>query len=229
MVHRRGNDSDEPRAAEVGAFGRAYADALIKGDEVAAELAIRDAIDAGFGTAQIDDEIVAPALWLVGSLWERGDMSVAEEHLATEISLRVLALQREARRVSRSRAGHRIVLAAVQGELHVVALQMAGDLLREAGYDVVMLGAAVPFDALVAFASRRKPGAVCLSATMPVHGEQVLELVQAVQASWPAVSFVVGGRGFEGRMPAGAGIEVCERVPAVVEAVDAVVQHARLN
>ena len=52
----------------------------------------------------IDDEIIAPALWLVGDLWERGDISIADEHLATEISLRVLALAREARR---RRAGPR--------------------------------------------------------------------------------------------------------------------------
>ena len=60
-------------------------------------------MEAGLATADIDDEIIAPALWLVGELWERGDISVADEHLATEISLRVLALQREARRVASSR------------------------------------------------------------------------------------------------------------------------------
>jgi hypothetical protein len=39
----------------------------------------------------------------IGELWERGQISVAEEHIATEISLRVLALQREAQRVARSK------------------------------------------------------------------------------------------------------------------------------
>jgi methanogenic corrinoid protein MtbC1 len=78
-------------------LGRAYAKALLAGDEVGAELAVRDAIDARLSTAQIDDEIIAPALWLVGRLWARGEISVADEHLATAISLRVLALQRATR------------------------------------------------------------------------------------------------------------------------------------
>jgi hypothetical protein len=42
----------------------------------------------------------------------------------------VLALQREVRRVARQRRSHRIMLAAPEGELHTVALQMVAHLLR---------------------------------------------------------------------------------------------------
>src|SRR6185436_9383007 len=125
-------------------LGRAYARALLAGDEVGAELAVRDAIDARLTTAQIDDEIIAPALWLVGRLWARGEISIADEHLATSISLRVLALQREASRTARARAGCKALLAAPEGEMHFVALQMISNLLRDAGYTVLMLGPDVP-------------------------------------------------------------------------------------
>src|SRR5919107_5236675 len=93
-------------------LGQAFAKALLAGDEVAAELVVRDALDARLSTAEIDDEIIAPALWLVGRLWARGEISVADEHLATSISLRVLALQREATRTVRDRSGRTALLAA---------------------------------------------------------------------------------------------------------------------
>ena len=96
-------------------LGHAYARALLAGDEIAAELAVRDAIDAELTHGQIDDEIIAPALWLVGRLWARGEISVADEHLATSISLRVLALQREATRTARGREGRKALLAAPRG------------------------------------------------------------------------------------------------------------------
>ena len=102
MAESRGPDARESLLTEI---GNAYARAVLAGDEVAAELAIRDAIEAKLTTAEIDEEIIAPALWLVGRLWERGEISVAEEHLATEISLRVLALQREASARPRPAAG----------------------------------------------------------------------------------------------------------------------------
>src|SRR5688500_9617547 len=102
MGHHRGNESRESHEVKVSAISRAFAEALLIGDEIAAELAIREALAAKLGQGEIDDEIIAPALWLIGELWERGEISVADEHLATEISIRVLALQREAQRMIRA-------------------------------------------------------------------------------------------------------------------------------
>jgi hypothetical protein len=45
----------------------------------------------------------------------------------------VLALQREAQRVARARSDHRVMLAAPADELHIVALRMVANLLRDAG------------------------------------------------------------------------------------------------
>ena len=229
MGQRPHNDSPESREARVSAIGRAYAAAVLAGDEIAAELAIRDALDAKLDTAEIDDEIIAPALWLVGDLWERGEISVADEHIATEISIRVLALQREAQRVARARRDQCIMLAAPAGELHVVALRMIGNLLRDAGYEVVMLGADVPARALAASASRHEPDVICLSSTMPGGGDQVLISIHEVQRERPAAGFVIGGRGLTSRLRSRPGIDVCERVSEVVEAVDAMVKRADRN
>jgi methanogenic corrinoid protein MtbC1 len=229
MAHHPHNESPESREAKVGEIGRAYAAALLSGDEIAAELAIREAIDAKLSTAEIDDEVIAPALWLVGDLWQRGEISVADEHIATEISIRVLALQREAQRVARARRNRRVLLAAPAGELHVVALRMIGNLLSEAGYQIVMIGADVPARALASAASRHRPDVVCLSSTMPGGGDQVLMAIHEVQRERPAVGFVIGGRALTSRVRSRPGIDVCDRVSEVVEAVDAIVKRADRN
>ena len=226
MGPHRENDSAETRISE---FGRAYAAALLAGDEVAAEIVIREAMDAKLSMAEIDDEIIAPALWLVGDLWQRGEISVADEHLATEISLRVLALEREARRVAKARAQHRVLLASPAGELHVVALRMTSDLLREAGFDVVMLGADVPPRALAAAASRHKPDVICLTSTMPGGGDQVLISIHETQQVWPGAGYVIGGRGLTSRLYTQPGISVCRRVTDAVETVDAMARRAGMN
>ena len=226
MGHPRENDSAEARISE---FGRAYAAALLAGDEVAAEIVIREAMDAKLTMAEIDDEIIAPALWLVGDLWERGDISIADEHLATEISLRVLALEREVRRVAKARAKHRVLLAAPAGELHVVALRMTSDLLREAGFDVVMLGADVPPRALAAAAARHEPDVICLTSTMPGGGDQVLISIHETQHACPGAGYVIGGRGLTSRLYTQPGISVCRRVTDAVETVDALARRAGMT
>jgi methanogenic corrinoid protein MtbC1 len=225
-MHGPQNDSHETKLE---ALGRAYAAALLAGDEVAAELVIRESMEASLTVAEIDEQIIAPALWLVGELWERGEISVADEHLATEISLRILALQREAQRVAHERLERLVMLAAPAGEQHVVALRMVANLLRDAGYGAVMLGADVPPTALARSASRHQPDVICLSGTMPGAGDQMLIAIHAVEELWPGARFVVGGRGLTSRLRAQTGLGVCERVSDAVATVDALIKRSDLN
>ena len=225
----RENDSRELRASRLGEFERAFAAALIAGDEIAAETTIREAMDAKLTSAEIDEKVITPALWLMGELWEKGEISIADEHLATEIAMRVLALQREAQRVVEARRGHRVMLATPAGERHIVALRMVSNLLSGAGYWIVMLGADVPAEALVASVLRHRPDVICLSTTMPALSGQVLESIQQVRAACPSAQFVIGGRGLTSQLQSQAGVEICQRVSGVVEAVDARVKRAELN
>jgi methanogenic corrinoid protein MtbC1 len=73
--------------AQQAAIARSFLAALIAGDEVEAEVAVRDALRAGLTTARINEEIVTPALRLVGDLWARGEISVADEHLAIVVAV----------------------------------------------------------------------------------------------------------------------------------------------
>ncbi len=225
----RDNESRELRAGFVGEFERAYTAALLAGDEIAAEATIREAMDARLSSAEIDDGIIAPALWTIGALWERGRISVADEHLATQISMRVLTLQREAERVAQGRRRHRVMLATPAGERHIVALRMVSNLLSGAGYWIVMLGADVPADALVASVRRHHPDVICLSATMQAVSLQVMNSIQRVREEFPAAQFVIGGRGLGSQLCPQPGIEICRRVSEAVEAVDASVKRAGLN
>jgi 5-methyltetrahydrofolate--homocysteine methyltransferase len=129
----------------------------------------------------------------------------------------------------RERAGRTALLAAPAGELHVVALQMIANLLRDAGYTVLMLGPDVPFDALAESARRHEPDVVCMTATMPDASDRLMLAIHEVQRGRPQAGFVVGGRGVSPRLRPRPGIQVCTRVSEVVEAADAVMKRADLN
>lgn len=222
MVNRRSEDL-------VAELARAFATAVLAGDEIAADLVIRDAIDADLSSAAVSESIIAPALWLVGDLWERGEITVADEHLATEISMRVLALEQETRRVQRRRGSHRVLLATPMGEHHVVALRMLGGLLRVAGYDVLMLGPDVPAESLAESATRHKVDVVCLSVTMTGGTDRALIALHEVQERQADIGFVIGGKALTSRVPQRPGIEICRQVSDGVQAVDAIINRAGLN
>ena len=208
---------------------RDFIRALLSGDARAAERVVRDAVAAGYTNEQIDVELITPALFMVGDKWATGEISVAEEHLASEIVLRVLALQREAGRAARRRLETRVLLLAPEGERHVIGLQMAADLLIGAGYDIRMLGADVPIEEIGPAAARYGVDVVCFTATLADTAERVDAAIDHLRAVRPELGFVLGGAAVTFELAAGWGASVCPDVSTTVSCVDALVQHAPQN
>ena len=208
---------------------RAFAEALLAGDGDTAERIVREAIEAGLGEGLIDDEVIRPALVLVGDLWAEGRISIADEHLATAISVRVLTLYREAFRVSRRRAGHRVLLAGIEGERHVVGLEMAGSLMTHAGYEVRMLGAELPVAAVAAAVERHRPAIVGFTTATAETAVHLPAAVAAVRAASPTTGILVGGRGVGLGPIAGGDVALCRHVADAVGRADALLQRSGLN
>jgi len=223
---RRREQRDLRRAAE---FQRAYADAVLAGEQRAAERIVREAVDADLGEALIDDHVIRPALVLVGDLWAEGSISVADEHLATSISVRVTTLLREAFRVARRRGSRRILLAGAQGEHHVVGLEMASSIIGHAGYDVRLFGADLPVASITGAVARHRPTVVGFTSATVLTAVNLPAAFEAVRRVNPGIGLVVGGQGIPAEMVVGWDVAVCRHVADAVEQVDALVQRARRN
>lgn len=210
-------------------FRRNLTEALQAGNRLEAERVVREAVDAGLTKQAIFDEIIAAAMHDVGAKWESGEMSVADEHLATSISYGLLALVSELTRVEERRRDEPIVLCAIQGEQHVMGLRMAGDVLEGAGFPVFFLGPDVPTDDLLDLLTRKSVSICGLSATMPEARAQLDETVRLITDLVPQVRVLVGGQAAEGLPPLGPTVARVEEVGSVVEAADGLLQAAALN
>ena len=219
-------DDEMQVAAEV---QRAYADAVLTGRPHDAERVIRDAIDAGLGEALLDDEVIRPALVLVGDLWADGRLSVAEEHLATAISRHVVAILRDLFRLERERGTHRVVLAAVQGEQHVLGLEMAASLIEHAGYDVRHFGADVPIEDLGRAVTIHDPAVVGFTSATERTALTLPLAFHAVREHRPGVGIIVGGGGVDEAWATAWDVVVCSHVADAVDQVDALVKRAAHN
>jgi methanogenic corrinoid protein MtbC1 len=208
---------------------KAFTRALLAGDAEAAEQVMRRAMDNGLTAAEIDVELIAPALFMVGEKWANGEISVADEHLASEIALRVLALQREARLARRRRLSRRVLLLAPEGERHVIGLNMACDLLFAAGYDTLMLGADVPIEDIAHAVIHHGADVVAITATMPDSAERLDAAIDHLRCSAGHCAVLLGGASVSFEIAATWGATVCPDVSTVVEATDALVHHAPLN
>lgn len=210
-------------------YAEHYGIALLNGDAGEAERVIGDAIHGRLPEELIRDRVIAAAMHRIGRLWANNEISPAHEHLATQITFRVLALLREAFRVAQSRTKARVMLAAVEGEQHVMGLQMAADMLDEAGYDVLMLGADVPTDSLRRMAAEHAPKLVGLSATLGVNARRLPEAVAALAEVDSELGVIVGGSGVPEHAAEAHWLTFTNTVAGVVETADALVRRPSLN
>ncbi|HEY6532878.1 MAG TPA: B12-binding domain-containing protein [Acidimicrobiales bacterium] len=118
-------------------------DRLLAGDEQGAWSIVEGALTAGVEPDRIYLDVLAPAMALVGDGWESGRVTVAQEHRASAVMLRLIG-RLGPRFVRRGRKRGTVVIGAPEGDHHSVPVALAADLLRGAGFAVVDLGAHTP-------------------------------------------------------------------------------------
>jgi len=119
---------------------------LVAGDESGAWGLIEAALASDMTPPQVLLDLVAPTLRSIGVSWERGDLSIADEHRASAVAARLIS-RLGARFGRRGVKRGTLVLAAPSGELHAAPVAITADLLRWRGFDVVELGADTPPEA----------------------------------------------------------------------------------
>ena len=175
--------------------------ALEAGDANMAELIALDAVSNGMPVADLYVDVIGPAMAHVGHQWEKGRMSIADEHLATGIAYDVMRLVSRTATTHPRRSRERILLAAVGSEGHVTGLRMIADLAEGAGFDVQFLGAAVPVEAIADIVAKHEPEIVGLSVTMAASAGRLAGALEEVIASGHAPrGLLVGGRGVPDRL-----------------------------
>ena len=173
-----------------------YVAALVAGDSAAA-LEVARPITTPEDLEHFFLQVIQPAMYAVGDRWEAGGLSVAQEHLASAITSRVVASLSTARNVMKPWRG-RAVVSAAPNEFHELGAWMISDLLEADGWEVSYLGANTPQEDLVELIRSRQPAVVALSVTMPFNLDRAKAIIAAVkqQPGSSPIRIIVGGRIF---------------------------------
>lgn len=177
-------------------FRERYLQALLAGEAGAAAACVSDALAHGIGVVTLYLEVLLPAQGELGERWHRGELNVAEEHRATQITLG--QLQRLRLAAPRARAtGRRVVVTAVEGERHDLGARVVADLLAMDGWAVDFLGADTPTVDLVALVGERQPDLVLLSVTLSDHLGTAGRAIGELRRLPHPPKVVLGGRGVD--------------------------------
>lgn len=169
--------------------------AVHQGDERGAAAVVLDALESSADAEAVLLDLIAPVQARVGMEWAANRLTVAQEHTATAIHERVIAVlaHRPGPR-DEAPSGPRVTVACVDGEWHALPARLLAEVLRLRGWRVDFLGAHVPTPHLIAHLHQTGPRAVALSSSIPTHLPGAHTAITACQAA--GVPVIAGGAAF---------------------------------
>jgi MerR family transcriptional regulator, light-induced transcriptional regulator len=177
---------------------------LLAGDEAGAWSVVQGAVATGYTPSQLYLELLAPSLRDVGDRWERGEIGVGDEHVATAVASRLIG-RIGPRFVRRGRRHGTVVIGGAPGDPHELPAAMLADILRGHSFRVADLGANVPVDGLVEAAlGAERLAAVAISVSDTARLAAAGEAVAAVARTLD-VPVVIGGPATDERLAADLG------------------------
>ena len=116
----------------------------------------------------------------IGQGWYTNQISVQQEHYASEIAIKKLQALISA--APHPNSPQKILVGCPPGEFHSISALMITLLLRYRGWDVIYLGANIPTDQIVDTVSKINPSLVIMTATSLKTAASLLETYQLLKS-----------------------------------------------
>jgi DNA-binding transcriptional MerR regulator len=200
---------------------RELAGALDRFDEEQAH-AVLDRLLAAYRIETILRELLVPYLHDLGERWERGEVSVAQEHFASNLLRgRLLGLARGWGQGH----GPAAVLACLPGEQHDLGLIAFGITLYRRGWHVIYLGPDTPIASIRQATETVAPDLVVLAGTVPepfaAHADAIADLARQT-------TLALGGAGATAELATRTGASLLDQDPvSAAESMDPALPRPR--
>lgn len=145
-----------------------------------------------YGARSFVVHVAVPFLRRLGTLWQRGEITVAHEHFASEHLSSFLAEQW--RPVTGRAENGKVVLANLEGDFIHLGIRMAAVFLALNHFDIIFLGHNTPLDDLISAAREEGVVTVVIGLSPVSDLPRSAEALRRLRAALPSsTSIVVGG------------------------------------
>ncbi|MFW6197175.1 MAG: cobalamin B12-binding domain-containing protein [Thermoplasmatota archaeon] len=172
-----------------------YLDGLLDGDKERCIEIVNSLIDESVKIKELYTKLIQPSMYHIGELWETGEISVADEHLATSITDRILTIVYP-RMFSAEKSGKSAIVACVANEYHQLGGRMVADFFELNGWDGYFVGANTPVKDLIDLIDEKKPEILGLSLAMYFNLPDLLDTIEKIREEYSDLKIIVGGQAF---------------------------------
>ncbi|MBF0276616.1 MAG: cobalamin-dependent protein [SAR324 cluster bacterium] len=174
-----------------------YLSNLLSGNRANCSKVVEELLDQKIPVQELYLELFQSTLYEVGKLWEKNEISVAVEHMATAITEGLLNLVYPVI-FSGDRVGKSVVIACVAKEFHQIGAKMIADIFELNGWDSFFLGANTPSQELQKMIEEKQPDLLGLSMSLSFSMPRLEKMINEVQFAFPQLAIIVGGQGLQG-------------------------------
>ncbi len=168
---------------------------LLAGDENGAFQLLESSMASGAGAEEVYLEFISPAMVEIGTRWHDGEITVADEHLATSTAMRVVS-RLGPRITTRGRSRGNILLAVVSDDHHALPTALLRDMLRSRGFSVDDLGANTPPESILERAQATDDLVAIGICSTQRGNDDIVRVTLSVLNEQLDVPIVVGGGSF---------------------------------
>ena len=139
------------------------------------------------------DNILRPAMYQIGELWDKGKLDVGDEHIASNTAMRLI--ESIGTKPKSKSKGKTILICTPDGEYHAIPCFMIETYLSLNGYSVINLSPSAPSSSIITKIKETNPDLILISITLKEHLRSCERLVKNLKKF--KIPIIVGGQALE--------------------------------
>ena len=147
--------------------------------------------------ANFYDNILRPAMYQIGELWDAKKLDVGDEHIASNTAMHLI--ENIGTKPKTRSKGKTILICTPDGEYHAIPCFMMETYLSLNGYDVVNLAPSAPSHSIMSHISEKKPDLILISVTLKDHIKSCDRLIKNLKKF--KVPIIIGGQALQDENP----------------------------
>ena len=141
------------------------------------------------------EKVMIPVMTKIGHLWSNGELSIATEHVASNIAHSLVKVISDDFRKSKYDRGV-VILTTPVGEDHDLGCNVLDSFLISKGFTTFNLSPATPSESLIEFIKTARPDALFVSITLEDNIRSGQRLVKKIHNEYKKLPIFIGGQAF---------------------------------
>ena len=170
-----------------------YFDFLLKGDRDKCTEIVFNLLEQNVQPVDIYENVFQRSMYRVGKLWEQDKITVAHEHIASNITEALIDVVSTKLKKGKKNS-KKIIITCVEKEFHCLGAKIIADYFDFLGWEVIMLGANTPVNEMLKLIEEKKPDLIGVSNSFYLNILRLINFIEKIREKFPDQKIVVGGQ-----------------------------------